>query len=412
MRIRDRTSGGGLGPTQFCRAETRNPSTNQWDDWTVAHRFSNEVEEQTIEHCEDTVIPDFHRRIAAGEIINNPMFKTTVFVKSPNVVNFDHTVQNTNGNGFRFRGPYVPFSDGVGFPPACLDRNAFPDADEMKSDALNLAVTKAHAHIDESEMLLLTSAYEAEKTVGFMVDTLGALYRLAKNARKGNFSAIAKGASPAQLAEIWMNFRYGARPLYYDVQNAMAALEKKRAEIRKVYRGWSEDSASVSDVIPGCGMHYETDVSISRKATYTVSARAGVLCDVRIDGLSPYGITKIPESIWEIIPFSFVIDWFCNVGDIIAALSPKAGVQQRASWVTVKEEITATNSSGSVTSTAPSEIWDVVNYSQSSMFTYGRREIILERIKDPHVSAWPTVDFRLDAFKLTDLGIMLRQLLF
>lgn len=36
--------------------------------------------------------------------------------------------------------------------------------------------------------------------------------------------------------------------------------------------------------------------------------------------LAPYGLTNPLLTAWELVPFSFVADWFVNVGDTIASL--------------------------------------------------------------------------------------------
>jgi hypothetical protein len=49
-------------------------------------------------------------------------------------------------------------------------------------------------------------------------------------------------------------------------------------------------------------------------------------------------MAQIPAAIWEIIPFSFVVDWFVNVESFIRAVTPKADVHRLAEWVTIETE--------------------------------------------------------------------------
>jgi hypothetical protein len=164
---------------------------------------------------------------------------------------------------------------------------------------------------------------------------------------------------------------------------------------------------SHTDSVPDQGIFYECTEDVNRKIEYEVSARAGVLCDVTIDELTIFGVDQLAESLWELIPFSFIVDWFANVGDTIAALTPDAGVKQRASWVTVRENITALNSSGQIRNNAT---WPTSTVSCGA-FEWGYKEQVLERFVDPSVSTWPQSKLRLDGFKLLDLGIIARQIL-
>jgi hypothetical protein len=111
----------------------------------------------------------------------------------------------------------------------------------------------------------------------------------------------------------------------------------------------------------------------------------------------------------ELLPWSFVVNWFVNVADYVAAHTPNAGVRQRASWVTVKETYTQTIQKGLSRS-----IVDTLGYKKVSLdlppMDVRREELVLERIVDPALSTWPMVDLHLDMYKLTDLGIMMKKL--
>lgn len=55
-------------------------------------------------------------------------------------------------------------------------------------------------------------------------------------------------------------------------------------------------------------------------------------CTVRLSNPSLYqaartGITNPLATAWELCPFSFVVDWFCNVGDILSGLTDLQGVE-------------------------------------------------------------------------------------
>jgi hypothetical protein len=50
--------------------------------------------------------------------------------------------------------------------------------------------------------------------------------------------------------------------------------------------------------------------------TYDATALQGLLG--KLDGLiHAFGVNRVASIIWEAIPFSFVVDWFVNVGDVI-----------------------------------------------------------------------------------------------
>jgi hypothetical protein len=53
--------------------------------------------------------------------------------------------------------------------------------------------------------------------------------------------------------------------------------------------------------------------------TYDASALQGALGTLR-SKLNAFGIDRIIGSIWEAIPYSFVVDWFINVGGVLDSL--------------------------------------------------------------------------------------------
>ena len=72
--------------------------------------------------------------------------------------------------------------------------------------------------------------------------------------------------------------------------------------------------------------------------------RAGVLYSNDIGFLSRWGVAphSLTSSAWELVPYSFVVDWLANVGNYIAALTPKPGVNFLSSWVTTEETLMVT----------------------------------------------------------------------
>lgn len=358
----------------------------------------------------DHVSSDFKRRIARGEIINHPFQSEETHVIYAQPVQISHHMMKSTSlscspsgsikNQKKLEGPVVPPV------PSYLGLSLM---DELKTSVMNSAVTQAHANIDVSSMLALATAAEARKTVDSVVDISNRAYRILKRVRKLDFRALKKEISLSELSDRYMEARYAIRPLAYDLHGVYSALKEEREYIRRTFRGYASDSVQLKDTLLNQPLVWSMTSKWDRQATYTVSARAGVLCDVNISALTTYGVDQTAESIWELLPFSFVADWFANIGDTIAAWTPNHGVRQRASWVTVRETRTFTNTMTGAASSYASLGYVSATFSAGST-SQTKRELFSERITSPALSTFPQTSLRLDKYKLTDLGIMFRNI--
>lgn len=130
------------------------------------------------------------------------------------------------------------------------------------------------------------------------------------------------------LSSSWLEYRYGWRQLVNDFKNlneACAKLKDKRA--RHSARTGTRQSSSTSTPTSTPGQYYDTMEIVTD--TVEVSARGCVTADVEV----PTFQFNLLQTAWEIIPYSFVIDWFVNVGKTLSAISFLLNVRQySASW--------------------------------------------------------------------------------
>lgn len=376
-------------------------------------------EGKVTENTVDVVTPNFAKLIEQGAVINNPFTRTIVNWTNPHPGDIEHIYRKVNGLTCYLHSPaqthdkyYRMFGykyvGGYNNPMWLVMDPALRAA--KRQNAIDLAVTQAHANIDTSEMLALASAAESRKTVDSMRNILWRVFKIAKNVRKLNFSALRNELSPKEVAQRYMEARYAIRPLIYDAAGVANAFSKARGYERRTFRGFAEDGYDTSDTVTGVQSFGMVKTNWKRTLEYSVSVRAGVMCDVQISDLTTFGIDKLAESAWELFPFSFIVDWFANVGDTIAAHTPDAGVTQLASWATVRERLfTAQTKVGHTTTSVASGYVDVsVSFPDH---TWSREELVLDRVKDPEISVLPSVALHLDGYKLTDLAIILRQIL-
>lgn len=79
--------------------------------------------------------------------------------------------------------------------------------------------------------------------------------------------------------------------------------------------------------------------------------RAGVIMRARVGGFpDTWGLTQIPQTFWELTTLSWAVDYFLNVGDLIAASTPDSYWTPHLSWTTTHRSIEEIIKSKHVTS--------------------------------------------------------------
>lgn len=413
MRDRSKTisPGGQKGPmfpsanyVTSCEAPNFNPESGVAENSKLYWDYE-------VKSTQDEVNENFHKRIANGEIINSPFSMTHVKVVEPVDSAYSHVYVHRDWTSFagEYYDLYYHIS-GTLAPRPDLGRVAdFLGEGSVSLDVSsisNAAVTQAYANIDVSEMQALATAAESRKSMDSMLAILLRLRKVVRAFRRLDYRALRNELSAKELANRYMELRYAIRPLIYDAQGIARAVNKKREHIRRTFTGYSEGSGEASDVVT-LPLAWAAQADWDRKTTVTASARAGVLCSVNVDAISVFGVDQVVETMWELVPLSFIVDWFVSVGDSIAALTPNAGVNQQASWVTVKKIITETCTVRSVRSVPTNAEPVSISYGGA---TRTRVTTTLNRSINPELSAWPTFNMKLDGYKLADLGIILKRM--
>lgn len=196
----------------------------------------------------------------------------------------------------------------------------------------NSALTKAIANLRGDLWDIGTAAAEFGKTVRMIVNVATSLRR-AQNLVLQAMGARRRGSnlSPREFLDefsrLWLEGRYGWRPLYYDMLAAQEAYERLGGSL-VVKRGASKlenslESTAVS-TLPG-------PVQIRRTTIAKRTARG--FCGGQLDLSRPVSIDPLVTG-WEVIPYSFVIDWFVNIGTNVQAYSPFAAGEILWSGVT------------------------------------------------------------------------------
>lgn len=264
----------------------------------------------------------------------------------------------------------------------------------------SVQVQAAAARIYSQGFDALTSGAEFHKTV-----------RLFKSIRKRLIRELSRG----RLFDLYLEGRYGWRILIYELlelNDVVNNWSKERSRYtEKAFGGFTSHdsftSASIGLQLPnstiqswfmGTGPKYKYHVQTSRKISLLGTVTADIL---------PSQFRHNPvETAWELIPYSFVIDWFVHFGQWIQALSFDAAASDFVAAGGVKIEISRdfTAVSNEVNDTS----FSFVDPSANPGFELrGSSSAVYTRRRPSSVPSIPLYNPRLDELKVLDLIALL-----
>jgi hypothetical protein len=120
---------------------------------------------------------------------------------------------------------------------------------------------------------------------------------------------------------------YAIRPLVSDVYNASIALAKKDRTLVEVKtiraresRSWSGESRGIGSNLQNCVLEGGYLATCSGKVIFEVT-------NPFLRALDNLGILNPVSIAWELVPLSFVVDWFLPVGKFLQNVVPPQGVE-------------------------------------------------------------------------------------
>jgi hypothetical protein len=214
---------------------------------------------------------------------------------------------------------------------------------------LTQASTQAASNVRAPIFDGLVFVAELNETMRFLRNPIGGWVRFLEYAkRQKRRNSRLDGTKVIDfISSNWLAYRYAVRPLVFDTINLIDAVNKTiegQEPKRFTARGTASDAGSES--YTGLSSSYAANVRLNTSTSRNVSVRAGILYESKA-GADNFGTSlyRIPVALWEVVPFSFVVDWFINIGDYVGAISPKVGVKVLGSWTGVKDTQTSNTTS-------------------------------------------------------------------
>jgi len=286
---------------------------------------------------DDVITPDYFKKRQRGEIVFNSMQSSRLVAervsgvgthrKSPTSINCSGVLRYNElkeSLGVTDLVLGAKFGVGVG---GSLSYSSLLSDEDIASLVVELSTVVQNAR-GRPDGELWEAIAEVDKSLSLLTDLFVSMRKMVTDAKWANRG---KGLSAA-----WLAVRYGLQPLVNDVAGIVKGLEDTTGKRQKTsrakgtltahkYETFTSASATVSRTI---GISYSDDVQIRAMSLDEFSA--SVASNI---GFSVKGLVTLP---WELVRFSFVIDWFANIGNFLGALVPAVGHTQLGSAVTIE----------------------------------------------------------------------------
>jgi len=302
---------------------------------------------------DDVVTPNYVSIKATGGIVNNRMSsveETYNFTPVSMLTSLTHPIANAGKHTILATGHYGSLLESLLYDPLGMKFHAI--GGENDSQVIFASAARARSQVNPDLVQGIVTLAELPKTINMITKAARTFARLGKTiANGGNLDQITdlvlgvkKGtrsrASDAVtgVSSRYLEYRYGWRILLLEMQSVIKAMDQlKVVRPRAVARGAASESRSVVSQANYDPPNEGTE-TYTFNSHYNVKVRSYVLyeADFTYQSARLFGVGEIPLAAWELIPFSFVVDWFIPIGNWIEAITPKLGIKVLAEGYTIE----------------------------------------------------------------------------
>lgn len=245
-------------------------------------------------------------------------------------------------------------------PNSIFEWHIIPNANRVSVDPwegtmntlASMVIAKLQSKISGNGTNLAVTCAELPKTFGMIGDAARSLSQAYRQARRGNFSKAARtlgltgipaGVSRSKSFDSnWLEYRYGWRLVVYDIDSLMKTVHDlltTRPPVLRVTavetRQYVQRSNQTEVFQMPNGMRAFTATGYS-DVTFTKTVRGGYVYKLESVPLSAgqsFGLLNPFMFAWELIPYSFVVDWLVNVGQVLEGLTAFQGKTFLDGWI-------------------------------------------------------------------------------
>lgn len=227
----------------------------------------------------------------------------------------------------------------------------------------NKALTRLYEKLSQSDAGLGETLATGNKLVDMFAGTAKRIASAARAVRRHNFKMAAdqlgigvpkKVSKRNSFSKNWLAYRYGWLPLISDAYGTAKAifdsLQRPPVKVINARTMWTSPPStktrpmSLESSLDYTGTSGVPDSEwfqwrLSRSGTQVYRVSTGFVFEYTRDAidtslLNSLGLMNPAKLAWELVPYSFIVDWFVNVSDVLGQYSAFTGKRILAHYVT------------------------------------------------------------------------------
>lgn len=163
-----------------------------------------------------------------------------------------------------------------------------------------------------------------------------------------NDQRVMSGKSAIKAAgSLWLTYRYGIMPIVYSLEDALGVLQTDQISYRKDFQVTLTDRykdilARQNDRLCFSG-YYAFDEVHYREGNISCRIRASVDFTYSLRDALRLNFLTIGKVAWEVVPLSFVVDWFYDIGTYLESLELPSLISSFSAVRSTRDRVTGTS---------------------------------------------------------------------
>lgn len=291
----------------------------------------------------DVSHPGYKRQMRRGELVMGPMFLSKT--------NRSYASGICSGYVPLFKETWDHHGDLVGHCRSASTLNPHIGADITR--LTQIAVIKAYAKMKQSAVMSGEILSDLASTVSMLRRPFGNSVKLLRSMIKKRDKLLSRGYTLARASSsAWLEYRYGWQPIALDIDTLVkegmrySSNLNRRLVVRAGEKELGKFTSSFSDRAGDAGWSPPLLFTGKVSSSFDLASSCGiffdVLCKNEADKVAKIIGSRSPDllpTVWEKVPYSFVVDWFVNIGDWIQAIVPDPFTNVVSSWATEVSKI-------------------------------------------------------------------------